>query len=312
MIGSARILNIVETDVAGAARPDTANPDMGAYENSLHAPTSYTPVTWHVDTSGTDEVVFSNISTSNGPFESIDWVMDHVLEGDSVIIHPGHYDNGFSNWGKSAHLSGNSGNPDDVWIHEEMEFSGGNSSLHMLSVHNDAGNGISVTAGSIHISYVLVDSVSGEAIALRDTADASISNVTLYGNGHALVDSSSGSVSVVNSIVWGNTNAVTGDPVITHSNVQGGYTGTGNINVDPLFINAGQKDFTISILSPCIDAGDTSSTYDADNTVVDMGAFPRQRVLLSGSSAGDITVSCLLYTSPSPRDLSTSRMPSSA
>ena len=74
MIGSARILNIVETDVTGAARPDTANPDMGAYENSLHAPTSYTPVTWHVDTSGTDEVVYSNISTSNGPFESIDWV----------------------------------------------------------------------------------------------------------------------------------------------------------------------------------------------------------------------------------------------
>ena len=59
MIGSARILNIVETDVTGAARPDTANPDMGAYENSLHAPTSYTPVTWHVDTSGTDEVVYS-------------------------------------------------------------------------------------------------------------------------------------------------------------------------------------------------------------------------------------------------------------
>ena len=27
---------------------------------------------------------------------------------------------------------------------------------------------------------------------------------------------------------------------------------------------------------------------------------------------GEITVSCLLYTSPSPRDLSTSRMPSSA
>ena len=27
---------------------------------------------------------------------------------------------------------------------------------------------------------------------------------------------------------------------------------------------------------------------------------------------GDVTISCLLYTSPSPRDLSTSRMPSSA
>jgi len=291
MIGSARSFNAVEADIAGVARPDTANPDMGAYENSLHAPSAYTSVTWHVETTGTDEVIYSNPSTSTGSFESIDWVMDHVLEGDSVIVHPGYYDNGFSNWGKSAHIRGSSSKPDDVWISEEMEFNGGSSSLHMLSIHNDAGDGVVVSAGSIDISYVLIDSVSGEAIALSDTADATISNVTLYGNGHALVDSSTGSVSVVNTIIWGNTNAVAGDPTITYSNVQGGYTGAGNVNVDPLFTNASEKDFELNILSPCIDAGDTSSTYDADNTVVDMGAFPRQRVLLSGDSQGDITVS---------------------
>jgi len=291
MIGGARPIYAVETDIAGVARPDTANPDMGAYENSLNAPSAYTSVTWHVNTSGTDEAVYSSPTVATGAFESIDWVMDHVLEGDSVIIHPGHYDHGFSNWGKSAHLRGSSASPSDVWIHEEMEFSGGSSSLHMLSIHNDSGDGVVVSAGSIEISYVLIDSVSGEAIAISDTADASISNVTFYGNGHAIVDSSSGSVSVMNSIIWGNTNAVAGDPVITYSNVQGGYTGTGNINTDPLFANASEKDFELNILSPCIDAGNTSSAYDADNTVVDMGAFPRQRVLLSGNSQGDISVS---------------------
>ena len=291
MIGGARPIYAVETDIAGVARPDTANPDMGAYENSLNAPSAYTSVTWHVNSSGTDEAVYSSPTVATGAFESIDWVMDHVLEGDSVIIHPGHYDHGFSNWGKSAHLRGSSTSPSDVWIHEEMEFSGGSSSLHMLSIHNDSGDGVVVSAGSIEISYVLIDSVSGEAIAISDTADASISNVTFYGNGHAIVDSSSGSVSVMNSIIWGNTNAVAGDPVITYSNVQGGYTGTGNINTDPLFANASEKDFELNILSPCIDAGNTSSAYDADNTVVDMGAFPRQRVLLSGNSQGDISVS---------------------
>ncbi|MFL3028427.1 MAG: choice-of-anchor Q domain-containing protein [Candidatus Neomarinimicrobiota bacterium] len=291
MIGVARSINVVAADIAGVARPDTANPDMGAYENSLHAPSAYTSVTWHVDTTGTDEVIYSNFSASTGSFESIDWVMDHVLEGDSVIIHPGYYDHGFSNWGKSAHLRGSNLNPADVWIGEEIQFSGGSSSLHMLSIHADAGDGVVVSAGSIDISYVLIDSVSGEAIALSGAADATISNVTLYGNEYALVDSSTGSVSVVNTIIWGNTNAVAGDPTITYSNVQGGYTGTGNVNVDPLFLNASEKDFALNILSPCIDAGDTSSTYDADNTVVDMGAFPRQRVLLSGDSQGDITVS---------------------
>ena len=33
---------------------------------------------------------------------------------------------------------------------------------------------------------------------------------------------------------------------------------------------------------------------------------------LAGAGVGHLTVICLLYTSPSPRDLSTSRMPSSA
>ena len=34
--------------------------------------------------------------------------------------------------------------------------------------------------------------------------------------------------------------------------------------------------------------------------------------LLANGDCTETTVSCLLYTSPSPRDLSTSRMPSSA
>ena len=291
MIGRGNAANIIISDILGTSRADSVAPDLGAYENSLDSPSAYSPVNWYVDTTGTDEVIYSNPSASTGSFKSIDWVMDHVLEGDSVIIHPGYYDNGFNNWGKSVHLRGSSSSPDDVWISEEMEFNGGSSSLHMLSVHNDEGNGIIVAGGSIDISYVLIDSVSGKAIAISDTADASISNITLYGNGHAFVDSSSGTVTVVNSIIWGNTNAVAGDPDITYSNVQGGYAGAGNISVDPLFSNAAEKDFELSILSPCIDTGDTSSTYDADNTVIDMGAFPRQRVLLSGASTGDINVS---------------------
>ena len=296
MIGRGNAANIFVSDILGISRADSVAPDMGAYENSLHAPSTYASVTWHVDTTGTNEVIYNNPSVSTGSFESIDWVMDHVLEGDSVIIHPGHYDHGFSNWGKSAHIRGISSNPSDVWIYEEMEFSGGSSSLHMLSIHNDSGDGIVVSAGSIEISYVFIDNVypSMRAITLTDTADANISNVTLYGDnwaGWSIYDSTSGTVSIVNSIIWGSDGTIFDDPTITYSNVQGGYTGTGNINTDPLFANASEKDFTLNILSPCIDAGDTSSTYDADNTVVDMGAFPRQRVLLSGSSAGDITVS---------------------
>ena len=46
------------------------------------------------------------------------------------------------------------------------------------------------------------------------------------------------------------------------------------------------------------------STYSTD----DDGEF----VELFNAGQSDVDMSCLLYTSPSPRDLSTSRMPSSA
>ena len=39
---------------------------------------------------------------------------------------------------------------------------------------------------------------------------------------------------------------------------------------------------------------------------------PKGRNVILEKSFGAPTVTCLLYTSPSPRDLSTSRMPSSA
>ena len=45
-----------------------------------------------------------------------------------------------------------------------------------------------------------------------------------------------------------------------------------------------------------------------------MGLLPRRNVIRKGSVLfeGTELTTCLLYTSPSPRDLSTSRMPSSA
>ena len=54
-------------------------------------------------------------------------------------------------------------------------------------------------------------------------------------------------------------------------------------------------------LSQKIEALEPSATEEVDNLV--------KRMKQSGVT--DI-ISCLLYTSPSPRDLSTSRMPSSA
>lgn len=97
-----------------------------------------------------------------------------------------------------------------------------------------------------------------------------------------------------NNIIWGNSpssNQVTlnRDNYITYCDIEGGYTGTGNIDINPAFSNPSAKDFTLSWSSPCKNAGDPSSTYtDPDLTVADMGAYYRH--LTRGS--GDVDDDC--------------------
>jgi parallel beta-helix repeat protein len=74
---------------------------------------------------------------------------------------------------------------------------------------------------------------------------------------------------VINSIIWGNTEERGNDQIylggmssisITYSDIEGGWTGTGNINADPLFL--GNGDFHLTYGSPCIDSGtDDTVTY---------------------------------------------------
>jgi hypothetical protein len=84
---------------------------------------------------------------------------------------------------------------------------------------------------------------------------------------------------VSNSIVRNNGGAqLVGAGAVRYSNIEGGYAGVGNIDLDPLFWNAGAGDFHLQPLSPCIDAGDPAQ-FDPDGSRVDMGAFPHDPLL---------------------------------
>jgi predicted outer membrane repeat protein len=68
---------------------------------------------------------------------------------------------------------------------------------------------------------------------------------------------------VTNCILWNNGDEIsdyfTNDSVIvTYSDVQGDWPGEGNINTDPLFVNA-PFDLSLQSISPCIDAGTDTS-----------------------------------------------------
>jgi fibronectin type 3 domain-containing protein len=90
-------------------------------------------------------------------------------------------------------------------------------------------------------------------------------------------------VSVSNSIVFFNQAPNGGqifiDPFfvktlsVSYSDVQNGWSGVGNINANPLFVDIVRGDYHLQANSPCIDAGDPASPLDPDGTRADMGAL---------------------------------------
>ena len=75
------------------------------------------------------------------------------------------------------------------------------------------------------------------------------------------------SPTISNCIVWGNSPSnIYGTATVTYSNVQGGYTGVGNIDADPLFAVDG---YHLIASSPCMDAGDPNYVAGPNETDID-------------------------------------------
>jgi len=100
---------------------------------------------------------------------------------------------------------------------------------------------------------------------------------------------------LVNCIVWDNNgrqirNSDGGDAIVTYSDIQDGWSGEENINRNPRFVNAANRDYRLRWDSPCIDTGNNDAVpisvetdlegeprlVDGDGdgiAIVDMGAY---------------------------------------
>jgi hypothetical protein len=102
-----------------------------------------------------------------------------------------------------------------------------------------------------------------------------------------------------NCILWGNTPGEISNsdssPIVTYSNVEGGYEGIGNIDADPCFVDPASGDYHLKsqagrwdpvseswviddLTSPCIDSGNPGSPLgdepvSPDNVRINMGAY---------------------------------------
>ncbi len=83
---------------------------------------------------------------------------------------------------------------------------------------------------------------------------------------------------VINSILWGNGKSQIGwngvEPLVSYCDIAGGFAGDGNIDADPLFVNASGGDFHLTAMSPCIDAADPEAAPKTDFDNLPRGAQP--------------------------------------
>jgi hypothetical protein len=95
-----------------------------------------------------------------------------------------------------------------------------------------------------------------------------------------------GSMDLRSSILWANQpNQASSYVDIAYSDVQGGWSGTGNIDADPLFVDPAAADYHLQAGSPCIDTADPA--YVAPPGEVDLDG---QRRVWDGNADGQARV----------------------
>jgi parallel beta-helix repeat protein len=152
----------------------------------------------------------------------------------------------------------------------------GNTALRGGGVYND------VIATLMNCTISSNTATQGGGLFNAETA--TLTNCTFTSNtassgGGGLYSFASATATLTNCIMWDDSSEEveiengTSTVSATYSDIQGGYIGTGNINSDPLFVDAGNGNYSLQVDSPCIDAGDPASPIDPDGTPTDMGAI---------------------------------------
>jgi hypothetical protein len=190
----------------------------------------------------------------------------------------------------------------------------------------------------INCTFTANAAAQGGGMYNASNSSPTLTNCTFTANsassyGGGMYNYSSSSPMLTNCIFWANTapsgsqiHTITGTPVITYCDIQGGYNGAGNINLDPRFVRnpgAGPDgtwltadddygDLRLLLTSPCIDAGNNSpvptgittdltgnprfadvpgvpNTGSGTAPLVDMGAYesPNPSLVVAGTGSPD-------------------------
>jgi len=143
-------------------------------------------------------------------------------------------------------------------------FQGGGSFYYNIVYNNTTGVSSNIISGTLNISENIFYNNSNKAIDINlDTAGTvNISNNIISKNttGININDSGSGiTLTINNNISYNNTTDIISNRNITINDNDylislgvGVLSGTGNINIDPIFVNSSNNDFGLGANSPCL------------------------------------------------------------
>jgi hypothetical protein len=120
---------------------------------------------------------------------------------------------------------------------------------------------------------VLADNIATLGDLYLVTGVVTVTGCTFYNEDVYAIQRVGGTMTVVNSIVWGAATPTTGTMTITYSDVQGGYAGTGNVNDDPLFVGSGDHPYAIGAVSDAVDAANSGATYYTSTDILGVSMY---------------------------------------
>ena len=181
-----------------------------------------------------------------------------------------------------------------------------------------SGGGMSNRESAPTVTNCVFSENSGGAMTNDRGSGPTVTNCTFSGNsGYGIRNLIDSTAVVTNSILWDDffQEIIGGSPTISFSNVQGGYLGEGNIESEPLFLDADGGDWRLRSESLCIDSGDNDAVpveietdlngdlrfadhecaADSGNgsaPIVDMGAYELQSPATCGNDVCDAGETC--------------------